>query len=324
MSGSESERTVVRRRLSVASVLLSVLIIAILLLSALMSYLLLRPDSNLENNEADSLPSAGVSTLKPIEVEPTLLACSQAISRVSNFPVTVEQFKAGEYTQEAFALEALVRSETFYAAASTEGISDEFSSWLAAKGNEFALVSDQVFLGSQNDAIENVATFSIAEFDPYCPDFVGTANDEVLPIVVEATTGYLIVGSEGLIGEERLLSCLYVHTGAELAKAAGIESAVFSAYVRQGNRLLFFDEVKVDLSQNAVGQTFYGDEIVLDITSADGFGAFESFLVGMDKLPPDGDVIAGCSKQYFGEFDFPRVHDRVYLIDEVLTGAGLR
>lgn len=269
---------------------------------------------NLDEPYFTSAPSEPNSPL----VTPDEFVCSVMVPREARLYASIREFDEGLTDERILGLDLVGSANIYSFAGSTPGLSYEFAEWLFLRGNQVSELSYSMLSAEDSNAYSAVFDFGIEDFHSFCPNYSEYTSTESLPSIGWVPQGFLALDGSGGA------ACFFNHVGPEISRDMGAQSAVITVFVANDFQLLEFDQVSVPLTEPSIGREFASSLGTLVVTGAEGFGVFEYIEIDPNVFPNDGDFEIGCTKQFVGDFDFPRVIQKAFVDSEVAEAAGLR
>lgn len=222
-------------------------------------------------------------------------------------------------SEDELAIEAIVGAERLLNAARQPGLTNDFVQWLTKASAAFEQFGNEIWANNSVPEDDLVYDFSFEEIGQFCPDYERENPEDGIEIAAEIPFAIFF-----LDGGVNWLSCAFTHLGPETAGQIGADVALLSFFIERSNKLLYFEQVEIPLDEDQLGAEFETDIGSVFVFPDPNLGPVEGFVFDESLLPTTGDIRVGCSKQYVGDFPFPRVVEVVSLDSFRLRQIGLR
>lgn len=299
-----------------ALVALSTLAVGLIGTASLGVALLGAPQPNASIPSIPETPPA--ASLENYSAEAAPVSCAIVVPRELKFQSGYREYLAGNSDPVLLGLDALVLAESYVSAASLSELNLPFSEWLSSRASALFIDADALLNGAQQYVLESGVGIDTDYFVDFCPEYSGLAGQEEIPSRGEVPMGALTVKGN------TWASCQFSYVGTEIASSMGVRSASYTFFVLADGKIEYLDEIEVPLDKNQLGtvhSTAVGD---MHIVSVPNLGDFEYLEFSAQSLPQTGDVTVGCSKQFWGQYSYPRVLERVTLNSELIERLELR
>lgn len=247
------------------------------------------------------------------------VACAFIAPRFDYLINSITDFEQGLIAEDELAIEAVVGAQRLLNAARSPGLANDFVQWLTSSSSMWEQFGYDIWSAGSVPQNSPVFAFQFADLEPFCPEYAGENPIDGVKVASEVPYGLFY-----LQDSFDWLTCGFYHLEPETAGQIGATHAIITLFVERSGELLYFEQAEVPLSSDQLGAEYPTDIGSVFVVPVADLGPVEGFIFQQSLLPSSGDIRVGCSKQFVGEFAFPRVVEEITLDSYRLRQIGLR